>query len=354
MSKRLLKYLVIILVLNASCNNSREERVTKRAFYYWKSVFRIDSIEKKTLADLRVRRLYVKFFDVVWNENSSSSIPVAKIRVDSSISYFLADNANELIPTIFITNETLQNTHEQKIGELSERIYKLYQGLGRNTGLARIRISEVQIDCDWTETTKNKYFELLAHLNILFAAVDTELSATIRLYQCKYRDKAGIPPVRKGLLMCYNMGNLKDPGNDGNSIIEAAELKKYISDLDNYPLPLDIAFPLFEWKVLIRQNAFGGILQNLPDSSLLDPLIARRDGNRFEILSDTVLFEYPLRKNDIIRTEKSNYTDILEVAKAISPKLKTSRFTISLFHLDSLILTKYKINELENIFNSLH
>ena len=154
--------------------------------------------------------------------------------------------------------------------------------------------------------------------------------------------------------MCYNMGNLKDPGNEGNSIIEVSELKKYISDLDNYPLPLDIAFPLFEWKVLIRQNAFGGLLQNLPDSLLLNPQIAQKKGNRFEILMDTVLSEYPLRKNDIIRIEKSNYADVLDVAKAISPKIKTPRFTISLFHLDSLILTKYKLNELENIFNSLH
>lgn len=354
MSKIFIKCLAVIIILTTSCNSSKEERITKRAFYYWKSVFRIDSIEKKALADLRVRRLYVKFFDVVWNENSSTSIPVAKIQVDSSISYFLSDKANELIPTIFITNETLLNTHEDKIGELSERIYKLYQGLSRNTGLGRAQIHEVQIDCDWTGTTKNKYFELLAHLDLLFTAANTELSATIRLYQCKYREKAGIPPVRKGLLMCYNMGNLKDPGNEGNSIIEVSELKKYISDLDNYPIPLDIAFPLFEWKVLIRQNAFGGLLQNLPDTLLLNPQIARRNGNRFEILKDTVLSEYPLRKNDIIRIEKSNYADVLEVAKAIRPKLKSPRFTISLFHLDSLILTKYKSNELENIFNSLH
>ena len=212
MSKRFIKCLIIIIILTASCNSSKEERITKRAFYHWKSVFRLDSTEKKALADLRVRRLYVKFFDVVWNENSSTSIPVAKIQVDSSISYFLSDKANELIPTIFITNETLLNTHEDKIGELSERIYKLYQGLGRNTGLTRAQIREVQIDCDWTATSKNKYFELLSHLDLLFTSINTELSATIRLYQCKYRDKAGVPPGEKRVADVLQYGKSKRSG----------------------------------------------------------------------------------------------------------------------------------------------
>ena len=67
------------------------------------------------------------------------------------------------------------------------------------------------------------------------------LSATIRLHQLKFIGESGIPPVDKGLLMCYNMGDLHRL-RISNSILETAELKKYIKQLSVYPLKLDVAF----------------------------------------------------------------------------------------------------------------
>src|ERR1019366_1414323 len=124
--------------------------------------------------------------------------------------------------------------------------------------------------CDWTAATRATYFQLLkvarSRLNEAGFA-SAKISATIRLFQCKYMAKTGVPPVDKGLLMCYNMGNLTHPGT-GNSILETTELKKYIASVTTYPLPLDVALPIFDWKVLFHEGSYAGLVKDLPDSLL--------------------------------------------------------------------------------------
>jgi hypothetical protein len=176
------------------------------------------------------------------------------------------------------------------------------------------------------------------------------ISATIRLYQCKYRSKTGVPPVDKGMLMCYNMGDLKNPETK-NSILEAGELKKYISSLDTYPLELDIAFPLFGWEVLFRGNRFAGLINDLPDSLLQNNRAIQRKGGLSYVLSDTVIDRYSLKKGDMLREEQSDYQEIIRSCQFIEDKIKPADRSIILYHLDSLTLSKFSIHEMEAIFN---
>ena len=199
-------------------------------------------------------------------------------------------------------------------------------------------------------SSKEKYFLLLN--NIKQKTTNIKLSCTIRLHQIKYIAKTGVPPVDRGLLMCYNMGNLKDPATK-NSILETAELKKYIGNLSNYSLPLDVAFPLFDWKVLYRNNFYTGLIQNLPDT-LFSNSFSAKTGNRYQVLKDTLLQGYDLRKGDMIRDEQSDIKELLAAANEISKHLKNTQPRVSLYHLDSLILSKYSTHELESIYNSLH
>jgi len=54
-----------------------------------------------------------------------------------------------------------------------------------------------------------------------------------------------------------------------------------------------------------------------------------------------------------LRNEKSDYAELISTANAISSQLKNTSLRVSLYHLDSLILKKYSIHELETVFNSL-
>ncbi len=346
-----IKMLLITIILAGLIGSCKQHRQTTRAFYLWKTTFEGDSIEKKVLTELQVKKLYIKLFDVTWNNEQERPEPAAKILFERTALSWLNQSAIEIIPTVFITNETLEKIKPETIGELGERINSLLRNF---LGEYNIRnVTEIQIDCDWTASTKEKYFELLRFLKSLPNFISRQLSVTIRLYQCKYYNKTGVPPANRGLLMCYNMGNLKDPGTN-NSILETAELKKYTDNLNAYPLPLDIALPLFEWIVLFRKNTFKGIITKLPDSFLQNTQLFKSRENNYELLTDTVLNGYEVKKGDVLRKEASRYDELLKATAVLSPQLLTPNFTISLYHLDSSTISKFKKDELEAIYNSLH
>ncbi|MGC4101616.1 hypothetical protein [Ferruginibacter sp.] len=326
-----------------SCKQNKAPRTVDRSFYYWKSVFKLNDLEQKQLDALQVKTLYIKFFDVGWDPATHAAIPIAKLQ---STGYKLAAGI-EVIPTVFITNECIQQIDSAQVEGVAAKIVLLTEQLVAANQFATIE--ELQIDCDWTAGTRDKYFLLLSHIKKLKPAL--KLSATIRLHQVKFIAKTGVPPVDQGLLMCYNMGNLKNIATK-NSIIETAELKKYIGNLAAYPLPLDVALPLFSWKVLFRNNIYTGLIQDLPDTVLNNAFTIRKD-NRFEILKDTLLQGYDLKKGDLIRNEASDYKEIIAAAAAINDQLKNTRLKVSLYHLDSVILNKYSLHELEAIYNSL-
>jgi len=352
-NKRLYTAFLKLLLLCSffSCQEKREARPISPSFYHWKSTLNLTGFEKQKLDSLKVKTIYLKFFDVDWDETAGRPVPAAKLQATSGGQ----SKGFSVIPTVFITNECIQKIDSSQIEKLSENIYSLINEIKQANGFDSI--AEIQIDCDWTAATKDKYFTLLKNIklkisNLPTGQAGTKLSATIRLYQVKFVAKTGIPPVDRGLLMCYNMGNLKDPATK-NSILETAELKKYTGNLSSYPLPLDVAFPLFDWKVLYRNNVYTGLLQGLPNAAFSNSF-CNKTGNRYQILKDTLLQGYDLRKGDMIRNEQSDINEVLSAAAEIGRHLKNTPLRASLYHLDSVILSKYSKHELESIYNSLY
>ncbi len=329
----------------SSCNEAKNDSEIEPAFYYWKTVFKLSDFEKQRLDSLHVKTIYIKFFDVGWDDKAQRPVPIAKLQANN----FTLPQKLSVIPTVFITNECIQKIHSSQIAELADNIYRLVHEIINSHGFNNI--TEIQIDCDWTASTKSNYFLLLEKIKTLWKNTAIPVSATIRLHQIKFMGKTGVPPVDRGLLMCYNMGNLKNIATK-NSIIETAELKKYAGNLYNYPLPLDIALPLFDWKVLFRKNVYAGLIENLPDGVFTNSFSTKKD-NRYQLLKDTLLQGYDLKQGDVLRSEQSDCSEILSAAGEINKRLKNTRPRVSLYHLDSVILKKYTLHELETIYNSM-
>ena len=187
-----------IVALLIACN-LKKNKIT-RAFYYWKSTFELNQKELQLIEKHNINTLYIKYFDVVWNQEINSAVPVAKIYFKHAVPKQLL-----VVPVVYITNNALIKCHNDSIIFLANSISKLienYQTLNKN------KINEIQIDCDWTISTKEKYFELLNALKNTYSK-NTIISATIRLHQIKYASATGVPPVQKGMLMYYNMGHLQ-------------------------------------------------------------------------------------------------------------------------------------------------
>jgi hypothetical protein len=347
--------LLLSFLFLMGCNETKTPRQIERSFYYWKSNLHLSTLEKNTLDTLGVKTLYIKFFDVDWNNQQQKAVPIAKLTTDENSLNSVRDKKYSnnfrflVIPTIFITNETFLNIDTSAIKKLADDVSQLTNNTISNFSFNEI--GGIQFDCDWTESTKEKYFLFLSSFKKVWTNSKMEISATIRLHQIKFLGKTGVPPVNKGMLMCYNMGNLKNPATN-NSIIETTEFKKYMGNLKTYPLPLDVALPLFEWNVLFRKKMYNGILRDFSTAPFSSSFTIKKE-NSFTILKDTFLQGYQFFKDDIVRNEKSDYSTIIDVANEVNQRLKNTQLRVSLYHLDSVILTKYKTHELENIYNCL-
>ena len=333
-----LLFLATCILIGCQPPASRPTKIN-HGFYYWRSSFQLAPAEKNTLNDLAIQQLYVKFFDVEWNQDTKQPQPIATIRFRDSI-----PATTVITPVVFITNETLQQADTGQVNTLADNINKLLSSIIRNNKL--VVSNEVQIDCDWTQSTKEKYFALLQYLKQQPVLQGKTLSATIRLHQLKFINQTGVPPAGKGLLMCYNMGNLRHP-ETGNSIIETAELDKYIKGLRDYPLHLDIALPLFDWYVWFSKTQYRGLFypQQLPHLPA---------GEKVTFAQDTVINGYAFKAGDWLRYENSPMEVLEAAARRIQRQLPATDRTILLYHLDEKVLSKYQNNEIKNLLERFH
>jgi hypothetical protein len=209
------------------CSHSEQPRRAAPAFYHWRTHLRLGPAERSYLDSLGAQRLYAKFFDVDWDGAAAQPVPLATIELDTALLAGL-----EIVPCVFITNRTLLNLPLQGVDSLAARIFQ------KINALAASPPREIQFDCDWTERTRENYFALLTAFRQL-ALSDPSftmqrpsfiISATIRLHQLKYPDKTGVPPADRGMLMCYNTGDLEDWATE-NSILDTKTLKSYLPHL---------------------------------------------------------------------------------------------------------------------------
>ena len=334
--------LILIFSVFAACHQPKNtQQKIERSLYYWKSVFNPNSFEKENSTRLGIETVYLKICDIDWDEETKQPLPKAITRVRDS--GFL--KKLNVVPVIFITNECIFKLDSISADKLPAKIHLLVQKIFELNHLPAA--NEVQFDCDWTVQTRGTYFSMLKKYAQIDPAI--KLSATIRLHQVKFSGKTGVPPVQRGMLMCYNMGNLKDP-KTGNSILETAELKKYIGNLDKYPLQLDLALPLFSWNVLFRNGSYAGIVKDIDPDSIPGISVT---GNRYRITEDLTAAGYTFKKGDVLRKEQSAYATIIEAENLLKPAFKNKDFRIALYHLDSLTLSKYSNHEMENIFDGM-
>lgn len=343
MLKRSVIFVFMLVLCFPACKNDRPPRKTERAFYYWKSIFAPTDFEKRHADSLGVTTLYLKLFDVVWNKTTQDAEPAAKLLVRDT-AWLLQKN---IVPVVFITNECLYGQDSAQTQLLATRITGLVNKLATQNGFGGYR--QLQIDCDWSATTRERYFQLLRAIRSMNG--QREITATIRLHQVKYQRSSGIPPVDRGLLMCYNMGDLQQE-HTRNSIIDAEEFQRYTRRLSTYPLPLDAGLPLFSWTVVFDQGRYAGLIRNMP--AIPAGAAFERSGTGYRALKDTLLGGRQVKKGQVLRPENSAAATVTAVGRLLSGRIRNRELTLALYHLDSLTLNKYSFYELEDIFSSLY
>lgn len=311
-----------------------------RSFYYWKTTFQMSDSQVASLKELRVKKIYLRFFDVDWDESRQTPHPVAQVTFSNP-----PDTSLEIIPVVYITNKTLLKTSVDSIRELAPKLWKKVVSIASRQ---KIIFAEMQLDCDWTLQTREKYFTLIKELQKKMVTDQKDLSVTIRLHQAKYPDMTGIPDVKKGMLMFYNMGKLS---GERNSIYNEKDANTYIHALKSYPLDLDAVLPSFCWTVQLRNKKIIGLLnetitQNLDLSHY--KLISK---NQYQAKSSFFFHGHYIMKDDILKVEEMDPATTISAAEKLSGALIKQNRSVAIFNLDSPTLSRYEKKDLETIFN---
>jgi hypothetical protein len=342
----LVKALFIAFALCAACKNHAPKKVTK-AFYYWKTNYNLSVFEQKKLDSFNCKTIYLRFFDIDWDSRTNEPTPIAISHLTQPL-----QKGFTCVPVIFITQDVLNKIPPSQLEGFARHFTNL---LYEKCVQAKITPTKIQIDFDWTVNNKNKYFQLLKLCRKQSFFKGKLLSCTIRLHQVRSFASVGVPPVDRGLLMCYNMGSLRLPG-DNNSILEINAAERYLNNLQDYPLQLDVALPLFSWCLLYdNENRFTGIMRDVQEGDLMhNRLFGQRGRNTYAVNKDTVWKGYNLQKNGMVRYETCTAPNLSKLADFVSDKMNNRSYSLIFYHCDSTVLSKYNNYELEKIYHSFN
>ncbi len=326
------QFFVLLLALFAlSCQSAAPQAVP--AFYHWKSYFGLKPAEVAYLQAAEAQRLYLRLFDIDWNERLNAPAPVAEVTIGQQL-----NQAWEWVPTVFITNRSLKRLPVQDAPELARKLVAKIREKMAAAGVARI--PEVQLDCDWTESTREVYFRLLKECRQRLQADHTALSVTIRLHQLRYPERTGLPPADRGMLMFYNMGEVRQ-WEEPNSILNLEAAAPYLQ-AESYPLPLDLALPLFRWGVLFREGEMIRLINDLEVEDLQDRSRFYPTANRrFEVVRGTFLKGHYLYAGDRIRVEQVSPQQLRKAARQLRELAWPQQFHLAFYHLDSTAVRHY-------------
>ena len=281
--------MILAASLMISCCQRHEESLPEgNAVYYWRTDLRLDSTERAFLKQYNINKVYCRYFDVVMNEGEPK--PNATITFSDTL-----PEGVEIVPTIYITEDCMHERHEGLAEKIVSRIIQMNETNGVNG------VKEIQIDCDYTSNSRKTYYDFLEEIShySLFTIHYSLLSTTIRLHQLAMP----APPVDYGVLMIYNTG---DPRKfeERNPILDIRDVMPYVKRLDDYPLPLAAAYPVYQWV----RNIYGVRIEHTVEADEILRVKKAVEKERQD-LSQSII-TYHLDKDNINRYKPKTYEEI--------------------------------------------
>ncbi|MFC7773723.1 hypothetical protein [Flavobacterium sp. GCM10027622] len=303
-----------LLLFLFSCESKDAPSVS---FYYWKTFFKLTSKEQQVVQTNEVQKLYVRYFDV--KLESGKPFPVAPIHFDT------AKPKIEIIPVVFIKNEVFLDKRLD-VQDLAMKIVRLVDQINAKN---RIENHEIQIDCDWSLQSRDLFMRFLHQLKKQYPKT---ISATIRLHQVKYFKETKIPPVDYGVLMFYNMGELK--AEEGNSIYDKSIAERYLPSLKKYPLDLKVALPVFSWIVHSRNGQIVNLIAKIDASEFQNNATFEWKENKAVLKDDVITKGFFFKKGDQLKIEAIQEEDLEEMVDLLRKYMPKKPKEIIYYDLD--------------------
>jgi hypothetical protein len=327
-------FFCILLVTITACQQSKKPTM---AFYYWKTVFKLSALEKETLQENEVKKLYIRYFDIDLDSKTQEPFPRSPIHFDENTNGFV------VVPVVYIKNSVML----EKNIDVEDLAKKTNSFINQINAKNDISVSEIQIDCDWTLLSRENYLKFLEHFK---AISQKSLSATIRLHQIKYYKKTKIPNVDKGVLMYYNMGKIAP--DSLNSIYERNIANAYLASLKKYPLPINMALPIYSWAIHIRDGKVIGLKNKIDFNTLKkDTNFVQIKESWYKVKSSNYKNGSFFLKNDLLKLEAISTSKLLEMAEDLEEHTETNPEEIIFYDLDAFNIKKYEKDIFKKVIN---
>ncbi|NDV64605.1 hypothetical protein D0T60_05050 [Bacteroides sp. 224] len=328
---KILLWIIAIPLLTACEKKTPSKEIS---FYYWKRNVTFGKTEKDYFRKLNCEKLYIRFFDIDVDSEDYLS-PKSKIALF---------NPKELdakyIPVVFITNRTFRKMEYSSPESLANSTHGLIEKIVEKNKIPSP--DEIQIDCDWTTSTRENFFTFLRELKKLFGG---KITCTLRLHQVKDMEMTGVPPVDKVYLMCYATSSPQDTDTQ-NSILDIELLKAYTGKLHKYPVELDVALPLYSWGVVTNHRGEIRLINNVDITDMVPEFFKQTGENTYEAQDDFFLQGIYLNKGFTLRIERIDPALLNEAKSYLDSKLKKN-YHIVYYHLDKPFIERFTIDELK-------
>ncbi len=296
-------------ILAASCGSRSDIPVPdpQISAYWWKTSWNPDSTEVDFINQLQIKKIYLRFFDVAPDGNSNVPKPKATIQFQQPIIQGV-----KIIPTIFITESCMALDIDKLPKMLAYRVLQMCETNDIKG------VDEIQIDCDWKQSSQEKYFQFLDDIRKILKDKNIRLSATIRFHQLRMTP----PPVDYGVLMAYNTGNISHPPTC-NPVLSFRHAEPYLKLLTDYDLPLCAAYPNFSYQLLYNDNQLRAILYN---EDIADSTKYRHtNDNEYESTTSRLIVNTPEPGSSLTQIK---HGDKLLIYKAEYNEISTTKQTI--------------------------
>ena len=141
--------LTVIGCLFVACNGKHEPPTA--TFYYWRTVFYLTDIEQQALQKNEVGKMYIRYFDVDIDSRGKPH-PVSAIHFKES-----PENL-QIVPVVYIKNRVMLKDNLQ-LDLMADNICKYIEQINKAAEIGSI--DEIQIDCDWTLTSRDKFMQFV-------------------------------------------------------------------------------------------------------------------------------------------------------------------------------------------------
>lgn len=294
--------------LTLSCSKPKPMPTTMRSVYYWSTTLNMDSVKTAFMRNYDISRMYIRYFDVVADQ-SGRAVPNATLKFATDVPQGI-----DIVPTVFVMPECLRQDRSRLASLIVKRVVQM------NETNNVYNVKEIQIDCDWTQSTRQLYAEFMQAMMCECHSRHLKLSSTIRLHQLAQTP----PPADRGVLMMYNTGDATDI-RCHKPILDMHDAAPYLPRLNDYKLKLSTAYPIFTWRILFRGGRFVGFIHN--------------DG------------EYPILPSDSIALRQPSADDIIEAVNIIGDRRPDANNEIILFDLNNNNINRFKRNDYEKILD---